>query len=640
MNSENQMMKIHPFLRLAILSALLLLVMPGLSAQPDDKNYARAKSIEAKADRSFIRGDYEKAMKTYEKANSKLPLTAMRKKALELKMARLYNLLQKSEKAIEYYSVVHHHADTMLTVNDACFYIDALRRMNRNQQAEVVARSYAFKTPYSRNQRYINTLNALGNQQYYYDKGSADYGVKMLEISGSLPEYWIGDFQGKPFYAASYSPIQDPLKVFYHRTQYFNLDGKEQYELFRSIPRELQSGPMSFSEDNKLMVATGISYRHKDKIGDPSVDNGLYSTQLYYSFYDVDRNGWSSFKPLFEYQEGYSYAHPTFFNNGKSLMFSSDRPGGLGGMDLYMVHWDPERQKWGEPINMGAPVNTEGDEIYPRIAGNILYFSSNGQEGFGGYDIYRVSFGYDLVLAGSLFHFPYPINTTNNDFGIYFNDRSGYFISDRRGIDGRDDIYTFDNTVSSLNSSSAIGVSAEYSAMKGDLNLITRLASSNTEIFEKELLITPAFTVPEEGELLLSVYFDFNQDQLDIQSIAKLQALLENPGFHEVREIAAIGYADEFGSDRYNKDLSARRAISVGRFLSDNGASPKISTEGRGKLRLTPDEYMEEYRNAGGKLPPEAGGEIENGSRHFLSLQDRIALNRKLRRVDLIVKCK
>lgn len=626
--------------RRIIIMALLLMIAPALWAQRESKIYTGARTTEVKADRYFIRGNYQRAMKFYERANDKLPQGVNQKLALELKMARLYNLLQQSEQAIKYYQIVHNSADTMLTVNDVCFFIDALRRENKSQQAEIVARTYAFTTPYSRNQRYLNTLNSLSNQQHYYGRGDADYSVKMLEASGALPEYWIGELQGKPFYAASHSPIQDLLKVFYHRTQYFNLDGNVQYEQFRSIPRELQSGPMAFADNDKLMIATGISYKEKDKISDPGADNGLYATQLYYSFYDTRRDGWSSFLPLFDYQQGSSYAHPTFFNDGKSLMFSSDRPGGQGGMDLYMTHWNEATQKWGEPINMGVSVNTEGDEIYPRIAEGVLYFSSNGHEGFGGYDIYRVSFGHNLVLPGSLLHFPYPINTTYNDFGIYYNDNAGYFISDRRGIDGKDDIYVFDNTISALNSSSAVGVSAEYSAMRGNLNQISGMKASNTHTFEKELLVTPTYVIPQQGEVMLSLYFDFNHDKLDMESVSKLNELLQNPGFHEITEISVIGYADEFGSDNYNKNLSERRAQSVAKFLIGNGATPKMCPEGKGRVQMTQQEYIEELHNLGRNMINISNTEMQNSQLNYLTIQDRIALNRKLRRVDIVVKSK
>ena len=82
--------------------------------------------------------------------------------------------------------------------------------------------------------------------------------------------------------------------------------------------------------------------------------------------------------PAFPQEEMSSYAHPYLFNEGKSLLFTSDMPGGCGGFDLYVVHWDEEAQAWGTPVNLGPDVNTEGDEIFPVIYKGRLIFSSNG----------------------------------------------------------------------------------------------------------------------------------------------------------------------------------------------------------------------------------------------------------------------
>lgn len=150
------------------------------------------------------------------------------------------------------------------------------------------------------------------------------------------------------------------------------------------------------------MIATALVYRNTDRIISTDLDAGLFVNQLYYSRFDSVRGRWSDFQSLFEHQEGHSYGHPAFFNNGKSLIFSSDREGGYGGMDLYMTHWDEQKGNWGEPVNMGRAVNTEGDEIYPRVVGDALYFASNGMEGFGSYDIYRMSMVDDILVPGTL----------------------------------------------------------------------------------------------------------------------------------------------------------------------------------------------------------------------------------------------
>ncbi|WP_302566554.1 OmpA family protein [Alistipes indistinctus] len=617
----------------------------------EQEGQRREGRVERSADLNFIKGNPQRAMAAYKRAynrmnemcsNERLNMEQRRKlfgdrSRLALKIARNYMLLQEPEQAVIYYKDVCDVNDTLLTVNDVCFYIDALRRLGDDQQAEIVARGFAFRQPYSNNQRYLNTLASLSDVQHYYGRGDADYRVNLLHLDTPLAEYWLGEWEGKPFYAVSRGRIQDPLKIYYHRTQFFSLYEGTVPEAFRLIPRELQSGPVAFSPDGKTMVATALVYRRTDRIVSTDSDAGLFVNQLYYSRYDDVRKRWSDFLPLFANQEGSSYGHPAFYDDGRSLLFSSDRAGGYGGMDLYEMHWDPQQQQWSDPVNMGSDVNTEGDEIYPRVVGDVLYFASNGMEGFGGYDIYRMSFINDVLVPGTLFHYLFPVNTVYNDFGIFFDGTEGYFISDRRGAAGKDDIYSFDNTISPLSSESAIGVSAEYSAMVGNLNLISGLGNSNTESFETEVRQSLIYPLPSAGDLLVSVYFDFNSSGLSDEARENLRNVVETMGFNDLNAISVIGYADEFGTEKYNLKLSRQRAMTVAEFLSDQGAKPVLYPEGRGKQKVPVSDFIEALQKKESRYPGLGHSEIKR-SPMKLTFQEQIEVTRKARRVDVIVK--
>ena len=617
----------------------------------EQEGQRREGRVERSADLNFIKGNPQRAMAAYKRAynrmnemcsNERLNMEQRRKlfgdrSRLALKIARNYMLLQEPEQAVIYYKDVCDVNDTLLTVNDVCFYIDALRRLGDDQQAEIVARGFAFRQPYSNNQRYLNTLASLSDVQHYYGRGDADYRVNLLHLDTPLAEYWLGEWGGKPFYAVSRGRIQDPLKIYYHRTQFFSLYEGTVPEAFRLIPRELQSGPVAFSPDGKTMVATALVYRRTDRIVSTDSDAGLFVNQLYYSRYDDVRKRWSDFLPLFANQEGSSYGHPAFYDDGRSLLFSSDRAGGYGGMDLYEMHWDPQQQQWSDPVNMGSDVNTEGDEIYPRVVGDVLYFASNGMEGFGGYDIYRMSFINDVLVPGTLFHYLFPVNTVYNDFGIFFDGTEGYFISDRRGAAGKDDIYSFDNTISPLSSESAIGVSAEYSAMVGNLNLISGLGNSNTESFETEVRQSLIYPLPSAGDLLVSVYFDFNSSGLSDEARENLRNVVETMGFNDLNAISVIGYADEFGTEKYNLKLSRQRAMTVAEFLSDQGAKPVLYPEGRGKQKVPVSDFIEALQKKESRYPGLGHSEIKR-SPMKLTFQEQIEVTRKARRVDVIVK--
>ena len=143
--------------------------------------------------------------------------------------------------------------------------------------------------------------------------------------------------------------------------------------------------------------------------------------------------------------ENYSYCHPTLAADGNRLYFSSDMPGGFGGMDL----WVSRRMKdgtWSQPINLGARVNTVKNEVFPYMSekGN-LYFATDGMvTGKGGYDIFRIEIEHRTARA---FPMGEPFNTEGDDFGIMFmpkTENKGYFSSNRKGGTGGDDIYEFE----------------------------------------------------------------------------------------------------------------------------------------------------------------------------------------------------
>ncbi len=165
----------------------------------------------------------------------------------------------------------------------------------------------------------------------------------------------------------------------------------------------------------------------------------------------IDGDEWKDLEGLPFNSDEYSVAHPTLNADGTKMYFTSDMPGGFGGMDLYMTTMDGS--SWGPPINLGARINTEGNEIFPYYDSNSerLYFGSNGHVGLGGIDIYYMDDkGEDQF--GEVNNMGYPLNTISDDFGIIFGEegKEGYFTSDREGGVGRDDIYAFRKSAATM----------------------------------------------------------------------------------------------------------------------------------------------------------------------------------------------
>lgn len=202
------------------------------------------------------------------------------------------------------------------------------------------------------------------------------------------------------------------------------------------INSELHEGPMCYDALTNTLYFTRS---HKEK----RERKGLTVDTSYLRILSADLNlSKPKIAPININVDNYSVCHPTLTKDGESMIFSSNRRGRNGGMDLYISHL--EGDIWSDPLNLGALINTEYHEVFPYLwKDTILLFASDRPDGWGGLDIY-VSMKRDQVwqtpeLLGS------PINSPFDDLGMIVRDNalSGYFTSNRPGGQGKDDIYSF-----------------------------------------------------------------------------------------------------------------------------------------------------------------------------------------------------
>lgn len=215
-------------------------------------------------------------------------------------------------------------------------------------------------------------------------------------------------------------------------------------KLISEISTTFHEGPLCFNPSETMVYYT----RNNISKGKNRRDQkGIQNLKLYYANVDASGN-WINEKETSLNSKDYSIGHPTISNDGKTIYFVSDMPGGFGGADLYKAILNSDGSI-GKPINLGKDVNTEGQEMFPWISPDgQLFFSSNGHIGLGGLDIFVMSIENDDKSFGNLTNVGTPINSQNDDFALTFNNdgKSGYFSSNRSGGKGNDDIYSFQLT--------------------------------------------------------------------------------------------------------------------------------------------------------------------------------------------------
>ena len=164
-------------------------------------------------------------------------------------------------------------------------------------------------------------------------------------------------------------------------------------------------GPVSFSNDGKRVAFCRNNFMDGTRqIAEKGLNMSLYTADV------VDGN-WVNVKAFPYNGSDYATGFPSLSPNGKTLVFSSNQPGGLGGWDLYVSNW--KDGDWSTPRNLGTPINTRGNEVAPFYDGRDLFFSSDWPRGRSGLDVFRAELGGESV--SNVFHLGSGINSPRDD---------------------------------------------------------------------------------------------------------------------------------------------------------------------------------------------------------------------------------
>lgn len=401
------------------------------------------------------------------------------------------------------------------------------------------------------------------------------------------------------------------------------------------INSENNEGASTFSADGQAVVYTACGR-----------DGGVGNCDLY--IMTLEGNQWSSPKNLGNVVNSEEWdSQPTMSSDGTRIIFASQRKGGYGAEDLYMVEKNVFGE-WGPPQNLGGMVNTPFDDYSPYLSpdGKTLYFASTGHPGFGGTDVFRT------VLENGKWTTPAnlgkPLNTPGNDryFTIGGSGETGYFASDNAGsglklysIDIPEDMRPTPTVIISgvvsnarngekvgayvlvedLNSGELIAVNKSNSVTGKYLVVLpagrTYSVSANKEAF---FFYSQSFEVPgnaryqeikkdialkpiEKGAkvVLNNIFFETGKATLSPQSRLELEKAVDLMKKNSSMSIEVGGHTDNVGDDGTNMKLSHERAKSVREYMLNAGvAANRVQAKGYGELNPVAPNDSDEGRKA------------------------------------------
>ncbi len=392
--------------------------------------------VTKKAKKSFKNGEYQESISKFENILKKDPNNAK----VNLYLAESYRLSNRPSQAIPYYQKA---IDNKLK-NDSLgfFYAYALKASGDYDQAGKQLDRFIASTS---NELYLKRANdEIQNLTYLEEVENKKnfYRVRNMDkINTPFAEYAPVYENGHLYFTSSrsennktYKATGTPFSNIYSvKTKGARIDSATFKSLSNVInDSNVNDGSVTFSPDGKTMIfAKGNSGKKK----------GTYDVNLYSSRF---RNGtWTEPKPLNINKLNSWDSSPAFSRNGKTLYFASNRPGGLGGTDIYSAR-KSGRGRYSKVKNLGSTINTAGNEMFPYISDDgSMYFSSDGHPGFGGLDLFYAKRSNGKTTVENMGK---PVNSNADDFGIYlFKPDRGFFTSNRDGGYGDDDIYTFVN---------------------------------------------------------------------------------------------------------------------------------------------------------------------------------------------------
>lgn len=406
------------------------------------------------------------------------------------------------------------------------------------------------------------------------------------------------------------------------------------------VNSKFHESTVSFTPDDQVMYFTRNNYYNKKY---KKSEDGTNRLKIFKA--TLEDGKWTNIESIHFNSDEYSVAHPSINLTGTKMYFASDMVGTLGESDIFEVEINPDGSL-GDPVNLGASINTEGHETFPFVnSEGDLFFSSNGFSGLGGLDVFvirefekRRELNQQLILE----NIGRPINSPMDDFGYYENvaTKEGFFTSNRDGGKGDDDIYSFtipdcEQTVEGIvkdketlellpgaivtlydsEGTALTQVTADENAaykfegIACEMEFLVRGQhtgySADEKRFEtpkrKQDLVIDLLLEKDEKEIgegtdlaqtlgIPIIYFDFDKYDIRYDAEVELQKVLAVMNQYPTMVVDIKSHTDCRAKADYNERLSENRAQSTRDYLISKGiAAGRLTAKGYGESQLVND---------------------------------------------------
>ncbi len=592
----------------------------------------------ANADKKYDNYSYIDAIKTYEKVAEK----GYKSAEMFQKIGNSYYFNGELDKAAKWYTELFNMPNTEIEPTYYYRYAQSLKAIGENDKADEILKQFDKVSQndsraklFKENTNYLEEIKAnsgrhkienAGINSKYSDYGSSFYNNKIVFTSardtGSLGQRihtWTDQYFTN-LYSADLSEemtASNPVK--------FNKNLKSKFN---------EATPV-FTKDGKTVYFTRNNYIDGKK---GKNDKGVTLVKLYKA--TLEGEDWTKITALPFDSDSYSTAHPALSPDEKTMYFASDMPGTLGLSDIFKVQIN-EDGSFGNPVNLGAGINTEGRETFPFVsADNELYFASDGHPGVGGLDIFMSRINKDGSFD-RVQNIGMDANSPKDDFAYIIDTKSrkGFFSSNRDGGQGYDDIYQFLETrkliceqelfgkITDLESKMALA-NAKVTLFDSKMNNLNNMLADQNGDYSFAVECGKMYTVRAEKEDygtnekqvtiakkdgktqldialekdqckvtvgddlgkcfgIKRIYFDLDKSDIRTEAALDLEKILDVLNQYPNMKLDIRSHTDSRASFKYNEALSDRRAKSTIGWLVKNGVAPnRLTGKGYGEIQL------------------------------------------------------